>query len=85
MLKSIRRKLIFFVISLAIIPLITVGVALSTRIIGDQKEQGLLLQMQTAIYVKGEFEGFLRQMESQLILSTRLKNLLELGEEEQEK
>lgn len=83
MQNSLRTRLIIYFISLAIIPLLIVGVVLAYRAYESQAVQALTTQSQVARRVSGEVESFIRQRENELLFLTDLRGLPRLAPEEQ--
>jgi signal transduction histidine kinase len=84
MLKSLRIRLTLIFISLAVGPVLVVGIYLAQRSFTAQQEQSVEFQSQVAQRVASEVDAFLRDVESDLdLLGGELRSLTETDRAQQ--
>ncbi len=80
---SLRSRLTIICMSLAICPLLLVGVVLTQRSFTVQRAQALALQQQVAHQVAAKVDRFIREREHELRLIAEVRGLSQLDKEQQ--
>jgi len=83
MLKSIRTRLTLAFVSLAIVPLLVVGVVLSVKNYAALQQQALQEQQSHAQRISTTVEAFVRELERELVLLSKIYGFSRAGGEEQ--
>ncbi|MCP5095840.1 MAG: GAF domain-containing protein [Chloroflexi bacterium] len=83
MLNSIRSRLRFTNITLAIGPLLLVTIALFWQSYTIQREQSLILQHEVALRVATEVDNFIDNLERQMVVASQTNDLVNLSTTEQ--
>jgi PAS domain S-box-containing protein len=83
MLKSIRTRLTLAFVCLAIVPLLVVGVVLSVKSYEALQQQALLEQQSHAQRISTSVETFVRELERELVLLSKVYGFSHAGGEDQ--